>query len=492
MVVNRPAFVLCLSAWFALACPAAPPASLRVATFNGSLNRTDLGTTLNAALNTPASAAGAKVKKVAEIIQRIRPDVLLLNEFDYDPAAPADNPRLFHDHFLQVSQNGQAAISFSHRFTAEPNTGFSSGYDLDNSGTLVTAEGTEAYGNDCYGFGRWKGQYGLVVFSNFPIQASAIRSFRYFLWKSMPGAAWPDNLATPGVSADWYSNSEKNIFRLSSKTHLDVPIDLGGQTLHFLVSHPTPPSFDGAEDRNGRRNHDEIRLWADYIAPWKSAYLKDDAGVSGGLPADARFVIAGDMNADPLDGDSHAQAIRQLTDHPLINASFSPSSLGGPEAAASQGGANAGHLGNPAHDTSDFGDSGGNPGNLRVDHVLPSVSGWRVLGGAVFWPRTSDPGYSAIGISDHRAVYLDLEPVPIPAQAVANLAISRSGADVTLRWKALAGHAYQIEHTADPAGSWTLDPSIPVTVHPVTLLAEAIHLNAPPGRRFYRVRMGFQ
>ena len=35
--------------------------------------------------------------------------------------------------------------------------------------------------------------------------------------------------------------------------------------VHFLVSHPTPPTFDGAEDRNGTRNHDEIRFWADYI-----------------------------------------------------------------------------------------------------------------------------------------------------------------------------------------------------------------------------------
>ena len=39
------------------------------------------------------------------------------------------------------------------------------------------------------------------------------------------------------------------------------------QTVHVLASHPTPPTFDGAEDRNGRRNHDEIRFWADYVSP---------------------------------------------------------------------------------------------------------------------------------------------------------------------------------------------------------------------------------
>jgi len=35
---------------------------------------------------------------------------------------------------------------------------------------------------------------------------------------------------------------------------------MGGQVIHILASHPTPPVFDGVEDRNGRRNHDEIRL----------------------------------------------------------------------------------------------------------------------------------------------------------------------------------------------------------------------------------------
>ncbi len=39
-----------------------------------------------------------------------------------------------------------------------------------------------------------------------------------------------------------------------------------GGTVHFLVSHPTPPVFDGPEDRNGARNADEIRLWQEYLS----------------------------------------------------------------------------------------------------------------------------------------------------------------------------------------------------------------------------------
>lgn len=60
------------------------------------------------------------------------------------------------------------------------------------------------------------------------------------------------------------------VLRLSSKSHWDVPIDipLGDgvtQRVHMLLHHPTPPAFDGQEGRNLRRNHDEIRLFADYV-----------------------------------------------------------------------------------------------------------------------------------------------------------------------------------------------------------------------------------
>src|SRR5687767_15114053 len=56
------------------------PDRLRFATFNASLNRRDAG----ALLSDLASPDNAQARKVAEIIQRVRPDVLLLNEFDFD------------------------------------------------------------------------------------------------------------------------------------------------------------------------------------------------------------------------------------------------------------------------------------------------------------------------------------------------------------------------------------------------------------------------
>jgi hypothetical protein len=225
----------------------------------------------------------------------------------------------------------------------------------------------------------------------------------------MPGAMLPDDPSTP-APADWYSAEELDVFRLSSKSHWDVPVNVDGRTVHVLASHPTPPVFDGPEDRNGTRNFDEIRFWADYISPGAaSRYIYDDEGVHGGLQPGSRFVILGDENSDPFDGDSVPGAIQQLIDHPLVNDPL-PTSDGAVEASLLQGGANLTHETDPAYDTADFADTA--PGNLRADYVLPSRQ-LRVEDAAVFWPVLADPLSRLTGVfpfptSDHRLVWVDL------------------------------------------------------------------------------------
>ncbi len=337
---------------------------------------------------------------MAEIIQRARPDVLLINELDFVEGGRA--LELFQDNYLSVSQAGAEPIEFAHRYVAPSNTGVPSGFDLDNDGTV-------GGGNDAFGFGAFPGQFGMGVLSRYPIDAAKARTFQRFLWRDMPGARLPDDPATP-APGDWYSPEELGVVRLSSKSHWDLPIRIGHRTVHLLVSHPTPPVFDGPEDRNGLRNADEIRFWADYVRPSKGGYIRDDAGRRGGLAPGARFVIAGDQNSDPLDGDSVPGAIQQLLDLGRI-ADPMPTSPGGPEQAALQGGANATHRSDPAFDTADFVDVPG-PGNLRADYVLPSRRGLRIAGSGVYWPLAADPLFRPVGVfpfpsSDHRLVWLD-------------------------------------------------------------------------------------
>ncbi len=377
--------------------------TVRFATFNASLNRFSAG-----ALATELSAPGsAQPDVIAEIIQRNRPDVLLINEFDFD----AGNVALdgFHDNYLAVPHGSALPIAYPYRYTAPSNTGIPSGFDLDNNNMVGGP-------NDAFGFGFFPGQFGMAVYSRYPIDFSGIRTFQNFLWKDMPGALLPED--PPGTP--WYSPAELDVFRLSSKSHWDVPIEIGKKAVHFLVSHPTPPVFDGPEDRNGTRNHDEIRFWADYVGPGKSvgSYIYDDDGNVGGLKPGSMFVIAGDQNSDPLDGDSIPGSIQQLLDNPRVNAKVTPASPGGAEQSALQGNANTLHVGDPAFDTADFFDGfppapfGGAPGNLRADYVLPSKN-LQITGAGVFWPLASDPLFPLVGTfpfpsSDHRLVFVDV------------------------------------------------------------------------------------
>ena len=136
--------------------------------------------------------------------------------------------------------------------------------------------------------------------------------------------------------------------------------------------------------------------------------MQDDSGRRGGLPQRARFVVLGDLNADPLDGDSFQSPARLLLNHPMISGDQKPSSLGSVEASRLQAGNNLGHKGHPALDTGDFADRGNAPGNLRIDYVLPSKSGLRVVDSGVFWPEKSDPASEWVEASDHRSVWIDV------------------------------------------------------------------------------------
>jgi hypothetical protein len=396
----------------ASAAPSPPGNTVRFATFNASLNRNVDGQLITD-LSTPGNAQAAAV---AEIIQRVRPDVLLINEFDFDPAGTA--LRLFQDNYLSVAHNGAAPISFAHRYSAPSNTGISSGFDLNNNGVTDTTPGDNPYGDDSFGFGVFPGQFGMAVYSRYPIDTADVRTFQHFLWKDMPGALLPDDPAKPAPQ-DWYSPAELEVFRLSSKSHWDLPLAIGRRTVHFLVSHPTPPVFDGPEDRNGTRNFDEIRLWADYITPGAGDYLYDDQGGSGGLGAGESFVIAGDQNSDPLDGDSIPGAVQQLLDNPRVNTSITPRSGGGVWAADAQGVLNLTHESDPAEDTADFCDTPAfppcsGPGNLRADYVLPS-SDLTIRSSGIFWPALGEPFFDLTGSgfpvpsSDHRSVWVDVK-----------------------------------------------------------------------------------
>ena len=370
---------------------AADPVSLRVATFNTSLYTEEAG-----GLLARLQAGDPEARKIAAVIQRQRPDVLLINEFDYDAEGAA--AALFMRDYLGVGQHGQEAITYPYHYIAPVNTGEPSGLDLDLNGRVAT-QGRER-GNDAWGYGLHPGQYGMLVLSRYPIDTDAARSFRLLRWAAMPGALSPKDPATGEAG---YPEETWRQLRLSSKSHWDLPIHTPLGTVHLLAAHPTPPVFDGKERRNAARNHDEIRLWAEYVSPGDKPWLCDDQSRCGGLPEGERFVIVGDYNADPADGSSLPGTIQQLLEHPRVLRYATPRSEGA-VAAVGDSAANEGQSSSPAHDTAQFGPRNG---NFRVDYVLPSV-GFGVTGSGVFWPAPGQPGAEWLDATDHHMVWVDL------------------------------------------------------------------------------------
>lgn len=349
---------------------------VRVATFNVEELSAEKVDSLD------ASGAGAHPQLVAaaEVVRRVRPDVMVLNETDLARDGYGldrdDLGRVVRRFQARYLEDGPHAVRFPYVYTASSNTGILSGLDLNADGVVATPAdvGTRAHGDDSFGFGEYPGQYAMAVLSRFPLDTARARTFQHFRWRDLPGHHMP-----PG----FYSDSAESVFRLSSKSHWDLPVALPGDTLHLLVSHPTPPVFDGPEDRNGRRNYDEIGFWSLYLDG--SAALYDDRGRRGGLPPSAEFVVAGDLNADPSGGEAVVDgtpAISQLLDHPRVR---DPDALRGVATAEFLGGA-------------------------RVDYVLPSA-GLEVVGAGVFDPDpAADPAGAEIAdrASDHRMVWVDL------------------------------------------------------------------------------------
>ncbi len=335
------------------------------------------------------SGKDAQVLAVVAIIQRVRPDILLLNEFD------ADFTNLALDAFRRELDDGEGAISYPYFYAPIGNEGVPSRLDLDG-------DGSPDEWADAFGFGRFPGSEGMALLSRFPIDLQAARSFSSLQWRDMTDAVLPVNadgspFLTPEARAE---------FRLSSKSHWDVPVVLpNGQRINILAAHPTPPVFDGVENLNGLRNDAEIGFWVSYL---DGAAFMDDVGRQAAFSG-GDFVLLGDLNNDPNDGEGSKRGIHALLTHPLVNDPMQ-ASTGAEAASVRYGGANATQAGNPAQDTVEW---DADIGNMRVDYALPSAS-LTVTGSGVFWPAPDEPDGEMIaegrsGASNHRIVWVDVK-----------------------------------------------------------------------------------
>ncbi len=271
--------------------------ALRIGFWNADLSRKGPGLLLRDILR----GTDPQVALALSAVAALDADILVLGDIDYDAGAAALS-----------AFNDRLARPYPHVAALRPNTGIPTGIDLDGNGRRDEAR-------DAIGFGVFPGQGGMAVLSRLPLGPG--RDFNAFLWRDLPGTLRPKD--------------QPDDLPLSTSGHHDTAVLLpGGRALHLLTWHATTPAFDGPEDRNGRRNHDETAFWRQLLA--------------GTLPLSvpaAPFILIGQANADPERGDGRPAAIRALLASPLLQ---DPG--GGPTV-----------------------DYGGNIGPLRVAYILPSA-----------------------------------------------------------------------------------------------------------------------
>lgn len=305
-----------------------------------------------------------QIAAAVTVIATLDADILILTGFDHDARGQALTA--FAD---RLQQSGQP---YPHRYAPATNAGLPTGLDADADGRLAEAA-------DAQGWGRFPGSGGLAVLSRWPLGPAT--SHATFLWRDLPDTLIPPD-TDPALAA---------IQRLSSHAHVTLPVQIGAQTLTLLLWHATPPAFDGPEDRNGRRNHDEAAFWLHLL--------------NGTLPFAAPappFLLAGQANLDPQDGDGRPQALLSLLTHPALH---------DPAPRGTHNRTEPAHRGDPALDTALYDRLGG----LRLSYILPSAD-LTVTASGVLWPPPADPLAATLATaSHHRPVWVDLHlPGPAP------------------------------------------------------------------------------
>ncbi len=326
-----------------------------------------------------------QLEAAAETIQRLpTPDVLLINEMDDNVVQGWEgrhNATAFLENYLREPQSEDVeGIDFEEWVAPRCNTGIPSGMDIGKDGPGVEP-GTDAYARDCFSYAPYPGRYAMALYSRFPIDYGGIRTFRKFLWNDLPD----DRIPTDSGRDLYLTGDERERFRLPAKTVADVPIALPDGELHALIAHPSPPLADGMDTLNAPRCHDEIRFLGEYLSG--AEYPYDDGGRAGGLSDDDRFVLLGDLNAEPDEEVTDDAITRYLLDNPRVLPT-TPSSPGGRE------------RGVPCA-TGDL-----SRGPSRVDYVLPSNE-FAVTSSGVGWPATDEPNRKvAERASDHFPVWV--------------------------------------------------------------------------------------
>lgn len=337
-----------------------------------------------------------QVDAAAKIVARFHPDVVCLNEMQFDianvptsgmPGAKSAKPGTFSTAesnatriAARIAAENPEAI-YPYALITVGNSGFAW------SGPRPSTEP----GSDWYslrGWGEYRGRFNTIVLSKFPIVTDQVRIITDVAWDAIPKNSIAQMKTDTGLDVP----AGYPVFEKSLNV---IPLDIHGKTTYLVMSHPTAPAFWSI---NPYRHEDELRALALFL----DGQLPGVESVPQGSP----FVLIGDLNADPEEGDSRPGAIARVLAHDRLEPWF-------PEGAGTMGK-------NPTFNTyvsgcgKGDGSSVGDPSSrfqMQIDYILPSKEIGRAQGGAVFFPNRAESQEDfdlACRASDHMFLYVDL------------------------------------------------------------------------------------
>ena len=333
--------------------------TVRFSTFNASLNRAIAGELRRRPVHPGRHRAGAKRGRDHPAHA---PGRLLVNEFDFDPAAVD----LFRDNFLEVGAERRARRSTTPTRTSRRPTPASRAASTSTTTACAPAGRRRRLRLRAVPRPVRHGRLLEVPDRHGPRSApSRTSGGRTCPARCCPTTRRRRRRPTGTRPRSWRTSGSPR------KSHWDVPIEIGARPCtSWSRTRRRPPS---TEPRTATAPATTTRSASGPTTSRRqaaAAYIYDDAGTvrRAGAGRDVRDRRRPERR--PGRRRLGRRRDRAAARPPAGQRPAARRPRGGRRGAVDQGGANLGHEGDPALDTADFAD--GAPGNLRVDYVLPS------------------------------------------------------------------------------------------------------------------------
>jgi len=255
-----------------------------------------------------------QLKKVKEIVSLYEPELLFINEIQYDiDGAPNDNFKTNGENLNKLNSILGTQLKYISFYPA--NTGKNA--KRNSQGEYYSdpnSPGARDFA-DQVNFGTIPHQYSSGLLSKYPIVEEKV--ITDIEWKAFN----PQIDLTKFTTGD--GKALPSDMELFDKNFLDVTLDVKGKMIHVIVLHTVPAyHFGNKKSPNYLRNRDQLRFLEWYL----SGKTDIDVTLLGIKPIKGEsFIAAGDWNVDPTSDNPGSAVLKRIFDK--SNPWISPSEM---------------------------------------------------------------------------------------------------------------------------------------------------------------------